>query len=183
MVRNQTAAGSPSNEARTPYEAPVPQYAVSGAQKVRWGIFFRLASPLAALSGFISAVFPPFGILLVLPWSIRRIVTRYRQQQAGPLKRKTGAQLGAFTALLSFFSFLIFFLATISLKRDALIQIFQENAQRNPGPQTQEMVHLISTTEGFIAMMVLTAAIFLATFLLVGLVSGALVAGGPRNRP
>lgn len=87
--------------------------------------------------------------------------------------------------MLSYFSFLIFFLATISLKRADVIQIVQERMQKNPEPQTQEMIRLLSTNEGFFAFMTLVSLFFLILFLLLGMASGALAVGssGPHKRP
>ncbi|MGC2695589.1 MAG: hypothetical protein WA738_07340 [Candidatus Angelobacter sp.] len=162
-----------------------PPNAVPGRPGIQWGPFFRIASPLAALTGLLAAAVPLLGLFLMLPFSVRRVIFRYRSHHTGQLGRTQGARLGAFAAMLSYFSFLIFFLATISLKRADVIQIVQERMQKNPEPQTQEMIRLLSTNEGFFAFMTLVSLFFLILFLLLGMASGALAVGssGPHKRP
>jgi amino acid transporter len=101
------------------------------------------------------------------------------------LRRGQGARLGAFSATLSYFSFLIFSVATISLKRAALIQSLQESAQKNPTPQAQEMLRMISTNADFFVLMTVTFLFLLGLFLLVGMASGALAlpSASPRKLP
>lgn len=155
------------------------------APGLHWGLFFRIASPVAALTGLLSVLFLPVGLFLILPFGVRRAISRYRPHHAGPLQRAHCARLGTFTALLSYLSFFIFFLATISLNRAALIQRAQESAQKNPGPQAEEVLRLLSTSEGFIAIVAMGLIFFLVLFLLIGLASGALAmrSANSRKRP
>lgn len=162
-----------------------PSTSVPHLPGLQWAVFFRLASPWAAITGLLSFLMPPLGLLFMLPFSTRRTIARYRPFHAGPLYRGDGVRLGAFTALLSFFSFFIFSVATISLKHQELVQILQENARKNSTPQAQQMLYFISTNAGFFALMTITLLMVLAIFLLIGVASGALALppSRPQNRP
>lgn len=168
-----------------PASPPASPLQVLDAPGLHWGLFFRIASPVAALTGLLSVLFLPVGLFLILPFGVRRAISRYRPHHAGPLQRGHCARLGTFTALLSYLSFFIFFLATISLNRAALIQRAQESAQKNPGPQAQEVLRLLSTSEGFITIVAMGLIFFLVLFLLIGLASGALAmrSASSRKRP
>jgi hypothetical protein len=85
-------------------------------------------------------------------------------------------------ALLSFFAFLIFMLPTVLLNRDALLTRIHEMAGQNPDPQAQQMILWFTTNAGFAVLTCLALAIGLIIFLVVGLVSGALMTP-PKNQP
>lgn len=152
---------------------------VSGIQ---WGVFFRTASPLAALTGFLGFLFSPLTVLFVLPLSLRRTIHRYRPYHAGKLSSGQGARLGAFMALLSFVAFLIFFLATISLKREALLKMFQEQAGQYHDPQSQQVLAWLASNQGFAIFTVGALFFALLVFLGIGAISGALMAAPPKKR-
>jgi hypothetical protein len=185
-------ASAPAEQADLPPDqepdgspAPASPLRGLGAPGLHWGLFFRIASPVAALTGLLSVLFLPAGLFLMLPFGVRRAISRYRPHHAGPLDRAHCARLGTFTALLSYLSFFIFFLATISLNREALIQRAQESAQKNPGPQAEEVLRLLSTNEGFTTIAAIVLIFFLVLFLLVGVASGALAvpSASSRKRP
>jgi hypothetical protein len=173
-VQEVVSAPEHGPDAPPPPPPPPSPYLATRVPGIQWGHFFRIASPVAALTGLLCVVVFPVGLLLMLPFAARRAITRYRPLHAGPLRRGQGARLGAFAATLSYFSFLIFSVATISLKRAALIQSLQESAQKNPTPQAQEMLRMISTNADFFALMTVTFLFLLGLFLLVGMASGAL---------
>jgi hypothetical protein len=148
---------------------------------IQWRVFFRTASPFAALTGFLGWLFFP-AVLVVFPLSFRRTVRQYRPFHSGQLTSGQGARLGAFMALLSFFAFLIFMLPTVLLNRDALLTRIHEMAGQNPDPQAQQMILWFTTNAGFAVLTCLALAIGLIIFLVVGLVSGALMTP-PKNQP
>jgi hypothetical protein len=148
---------------------------------IQWRVFFRVASPLAALTGFIACLFLP-AILVVLPLSFRRAVRHYGPFHPGQLTSGQGASLGAFMALLSFFAYLIFMLPTILLSRDVLLGRIREMAGQNPDPQAQQMILWFTTNAGFAVLTCSVLAIFLILFVVVGLISGALMSP-PKDRP
>lgn len=137
---------------------------------------------MAAITGFLAFLFYPIGVLVVFPLSLRRTITRYRTFHAGGLDSRQGAQLGAFMALLSFAAFLIFFLATISVKRAPLLDRIRELAAQNPDPQAQQMMLWFTTNVGFMVITGLTLLVLLSIFVVVGLISGAWIASPSRNR-
>jgi len=161
---------------------PPPPPPPPGAGKIQWGVFFRTASPLSALTGFLACLFFPLAIALVLPLSLRRILNRYRPYHLGGLGVWQGARLGAFMALLSFASFLIFALPTLSVKHDAMVEMLRDRASQYPDPQAQQMALWFTTRPGFALIIALMMLFFLIIFLIVGAASGALMASQQKNR-
>ena len=152
---------------------------------IAWGDFFRLASPLSALTGILAVAIPILGLFLMLPFSVRWVIFRYRSQHPAPMNRVQGARLGAFAGMLSFLSFLIFSLATISLKHEAVSRMLEESIKDNPNPRNQQLLQVLSTHDGFIAFLVLSLLIAMVLFFLLGIASGALAvpAWDRRKRP
>jgi len=91
--------------------------------------------------------------------------------------------MGAFTALLNFGSFLVFALATISMKRDAMLNTIHEMARQNPDPQAQPILLWFATGPGLAFLTSLVMLFFLALFLIVGIASGALMVGSKNRAP
>ena len=152
---------------------------------IAWADFFRIASPLSALTGILAVAIPVLGLFLMLPFSVRWVIFRYRSQHPVPMNRIQGARMGAFAGMLSFLSFLIFSLATVSLKHEAAIKMVQDSMKNNPDPRTQQLLQILSTHDGFIAFLILSMLIAVVLFLLLGMGSGALAvpAWDRRKRP
>lgn len=171
---------SPSPDTESPDSIVDAPHAPTIQPGIQWGVFFRAASPLAALTGFLAWIFFP-TVLVAFPLSFRRTVRQYRPFHPGQLTSGQGAGLGAFMALLSFFAFVIFLLPTIVLGRDVFLARIREMASQNPDPQAQQMVLWFTTNTGFIVLTCMVFAIFLVIFVVVGLVSGALITP-PKDR-
>jgi hypothetical protein len=149
---------------------------------IQWPLFVRTALPWAALTGFISSLFFPI-VLLALPLNFRRVLVQYRLFHPGPLGSGTGARLGSAMALLSFVFFVPFFGLTVYLSHDGLITRLRDMAAQNPDPHAQQLLLWCTTNAGFIVISTLVLGFFLLLFLFVGLMSGALMTGEPKNRP
>ena len=173
----------PADEPETASDSPSASPPIAPAQpgRIQWNLFFRMASPLAALTGFLACLVFPIAILLVFPLSLRRVIHRYRPY-GGPVGSGQGARLGAFMGLLSFASFLIFALPTLSLNHGAMMDKVRAMAAQNPDPQAQQMMLWFTTEPGFIVITVFTMLVFLLIFLAIGAISGALLAAPPKNR-
>jgi hypothetical protein len=169
----------PPGEPKVPLGDASSRTAIPG--KIQWGVFFRIALPHSAIVGFLTFLLLPVGLLLVLPLSLGRIITRYRQLHAGALRSGQGARMGAFMALLSFVSFLVFAVPTISVNRAALLDMIAERARQNPDPQSQALVVWFATTPGFIFFTAISMLILLVFFLIVGMASGALMTGSKNT--
>jgi len=85
-------------------------------------------------------------------------------------------------ALLSFTSFLAFFLATLSWSREVVLAKVHELAAKNPDPQIQAQMLWFATPAGFVAFTILTLMFFLTMFLIVGIASGALISRSSKMR-
>lgn len=83
--------------------------------------------------------------------------------------------MGAFTALLSFVAFLVFFLPLLSVRRADILAQFKDLAAQNPDPQQKQIALWFTTNEGFVVIVLLVMAFILAAFLIVGAVSGAFI--------
>jgi hypothetical protein len=172
-LENEVDVSSPAS---TPSQPAAP-----AREGIQWKVFFSTASPLAALTGFLAFLFSPLTVLVVLPLSLRRIISRYRPYHPGMLRSGQGARLGAFMALLSFAAFLIFFLATLSMNRGPLLARIHELATQNPDPQVQQALLWFTSNTGFIVITGLTLMVFFILFEIVGMISGAIMAP-PKNR-
>lgn len=160
-------------EIQIPPSAPPPP-APNG--RIQWNLLFRTASPLAIVTGVVSAMLPPVGLLLALPLSLRRIIARYRPFHTGVLRPGQGAWIGAFTALLSFVAFLIFFLPVLSLRRADVLAWLRDRAAQYSDPVQKQMALWFTTNEGLMTYFAMVLASLLAIFLIAGAVSGALLA-------
>ena len=156
-------------------------YLVPRAQAIQWGVYSRAALPLAALTGFIAAMFLP-AVLVAFPLSFRRTLSQYRPFHAGPLPSRQGARLGALMALLSFAAFLVFFLPLVLLGHDSLAERIRAMAAQNPDPQAQQALLWLTTPSGFVVFSVFAVLFVLFLMLLVGLLCGALMTGQSENR-
>jgi uncharacterized membrane protein YhaH (DUF805 family) len=177
-------AQEPALENETDISSPVSTPSRSAApvgEGIRWKTFFIMASPLAALTGFIACLFPPLTVVIALPITLRRVMARYRRVHPGLLRSEQGAGLGAFMALLSFVAFLIFFLPMISLNRDVLLKPLHDQAARNPGPQTQQLLAWATSAQGFPVFVTWVCIFILLLFITVGVISGAIMAS-PKKR-
>jgi hypothetical protein len=153
---------------------------------IDWKYFLRAAAPLAVLTGMLTVVIPPLGLLIMLPASLFWSIARYRQQHAVPLRNGQGATMGAMMAILSFGVFLFFALAGIYLKsseyREFLLARVHEAAARNPDPQNQQALQWLASPEGLIFFTVILMAMIFVIFLVIGMGSGALAVALGKNR-
>lgn len=160
---------SPESQIPQSTGAPPPSPVSSG--RIQWNLLFRTASPLAIVTGVVTFLFFPIGLLLVLPLSLKRIITRYRPFHPGTLNTGQGALAGIFMALLSFLTFVVFFFATLSVNRGPMLNKLHEAAMKNPDPQVQQIV----LRYGFTIFIIFFLVFFLVLFTIAGGVSGALL--------
>lgn len=163
---------TPEEQIPSSYGTPPPP-PIGPPGPIQWNLLFRLASPLAVITGVISFLAFPVGLLLVLPFSLKRIITRYRPLHTGALPPGKGAVIGIFMGLLSFIGFLVFFFATLSLYRAEVLDKFHELAAHAPDAQSRQIAQWFATSEGFALFTVATLVFFLAIFLIAGAISGA----------
>jgi hypothetical protein len=170
-------------------EAPLPPPAslVPGVG-IAWKEFFRVAAPLAVLTGMLTVAFAPLGLFVALPAVLFWSISSYRRRRPVPLRTGQGAAMGVLMASLSFAVFLFFSLAAIYFKttqyRDFVLSRIHEIASRNPDPQTQQMLQWFVTPEGLIVFTAIGLGMILMAFLIIGMGSGALAValGKPRNQ-
>ena len=162
----------PEEQIPSSYGTPPPP-PIGPPGPIQWNLLFRLASPLAVISGVMSILVFPVGLLLVLPFSLKRIITRYRPFHTGALLPGQGAAIGGFMGLLSFIAFLVFFLATLSLRRANVLDKVHQWIAQAPDAQSRQIAQWFATSQGF-TLLVISAIVFvLVIFLIAGAISGA----------
>ena len=155
-------------------------YALRHPEGIQWRTYSREALPLAALTGFVAAMFFP-AIIVAFPLSFRRTLSKYRHFHFGVLTAREGARLGAFMALLSFAASLLFYVPMFVLGHDVLVGRIRDMAAQYPGPQAQQVLWL-TTPSGLVVLSTLVLGFMLFITLLVGLLCGALMTGQSEHR-
>ncbi|HKV93190.1 MAG TPA: hypothetical protein VJW20_11645 [Candidatus Angelobacter sp.] len=163
---------TPEEQVPSSYGTPPPP-PIGPPGPIQWNLLFRLASPLAIITGVVTFLFWPIGLLLVVPVSLKRIIARYRPLHSGVLQTSQGVLIGVFTAVLSFVAYSVFTLPTLSLNRASVLAILRNIAAQSPYPRAQQMSEWFATNEGFIAFRIMFLVFFLALFLIAGALSGA----------
>ena len=160
-----------------------------GRSGIQWKSFARTAAPMAALTGMLTVLLPALGLFVLLPASLIVAIYIYRRTRPAPMRGGQGARMGALMGLLSFGSFLVFFLIAISLNqpkyREIIVGKIQEIAAQNPDQQAQQMLQWFATPDGLITFTVMFLLTILVFFLIIGMSSGALAVSlaKARNRP
>jgi hypothetical protein len=161
----------------SPGPAPVVAYGpASLVPGIEWRLFLRVALPLSALTGVVTAILPPIGILVVLPAITILSISRYQQRRSRSLRGGQGARMGALTAILSFGFFLAAFSLLWGSYRPMIVKQLLETAAQQPDPQIRQTVEWWATPEGLPVILAIFLGVALVSFLLVGLASGALAA-------
>ncbi|HET9365714.1 MAG TPA: hypothetical protein VFP71_11960 [Candidatus Angelobacter sp.] len=163
---------TPEEQIPSSYGTPPPP-PIGPPSPIQWNLLFRLASPLAVITGVMSYLIFPVGLLLVLPFSLKRIITRYRPLHTGALPPGRGAVIGVFMGLLSFIAFLVFFFATLSVRRAYVLDKIHQWIAQAPDAQSRQLAQWFATSQG-LALIIASAIFFsLALFLIAGALSGA----------
>lgn len=172
--------------------APQPGFGgmAAGPARISWAD----ALPGAALCGLLIALsFLP--LLSVLLWPTMAgalaVVLYLRRRPEQQLTRGIGARIGSMAGVFGFLLFaLLMVFELVVLRgggqfRQAMIQMIQQSAARNPSPEAQAMVQKMLTPEG-IAIMIGAAFVFaLAVFAGFGAIGGAIgakLAGQRKDR-
>ncbi|HLK52204.1 MAG TPA: hypothetical protein VKU42_02045 [Candidatus Angelobacter sp.] len=160
-----------------------------GRSGIQWKSFARTAAPMAAFTGLLTVLLPALGLFVLLPASLIVAIYIYRRTRPAPMRGGQGARMGALMGLLSFGSFLVFFLIAIYLNqpkyREIIVGKIQEIAAQNPDQQAQQMLQWFATTDGLITFTIMFLVTILVFFLIIGMSSGALAVSlaKARNRP
>src|SRR5579871_1442245 len=149
-----------------------------GRSGIQWKSFARTAAPMAAFTGLLTVLLPALGLFVLLPASLIVAIYIYRRTRPAPMRGGQGARMGALMGLLSFGSFLVFFLIAIYLNqpkyREIIVGKIQEIAAQNPDQQAQQMLQWFATTDGLITFTIMFLVTILVFFLIIGMSSGAL---------
>lgn len=148
------------------------------------GIDWSQAVPAAALAGFFLAiawVIPLLGFLLWLIVGGVLGITMYRRRvPQATLTPGLGARIGAATGLFGFGVFAVLFGLELLLGRGGggfrqmLQQVVEQAAARNADPRAQQAIQQMMTPAGLAVLVTIVLVLFLAAFLALSSVGGAL---------
>ena len=157
------------------------------------GIDWSQAVPAAALAGFFLAiawVIPLVGFLLWLIVGGVLGITMYRRRvPQATLTPGLGARIGAVTGLFGFGVFAVLFSLEMLASRGSgrfrqmLQQIVEQAASRNTDPRAQQAIQQMMTPAGLALLVTIVLVLFLAAFLALSSIGGALGAWLLGKRP
>lgn len=166
------------------HSSPVPLSAVP-AGRIQWKRFWRLALPLAVVSGTAVAAAGLFGIVLFLVSLIVAIAV-YRREHPGTLTTTQGAALGAVMGLVSYLFVLIYAAVEAGRHFGEFRQQWLDNLQQrmgsNPDPQIQQFIHWAATNQGILVLSLVSAVITGVFIAVVTGMIGAITAAASRQR-
>jgi hypothetical protein len=156
------------------------------AGQIHWKSFFRIAVPLALITG-LAALYPPLGFLVFLG-SVVAGIRLYRRRHAETLLAIQGAQLGALLGLMSSLVFAFPPVVGCALDgdacRQAIVDAINKAAAANPDPHMQEkMQSLLQSNRGLMELLAGAAILLMAITLLLGAVSGAVTVVLSADKP
>lgn len=164
-------------------ELPAPH---ARAGQIQWKSFFRIAVPLALITG-LAALYPPLGFLVFLG-SVVAGIRLYRRRHGETLAAIQGAQLGALLGLMS--SLVLAFPPVVACAldgdvcRQTIVDGFNKAAAANPDPRVQEtMRSLLQSNHGLLGLLAAGAILLMAITLLLGAVSGAVTVVLSADKP
>lgn len=149
---------------------------------IQWKKYRRLALPLSLVAGAGIAVLAPIGLLFFVA-SIVFAVARYSRDHQGPLRASHGAKMGAFNGLISFATMVA--LVTLLFRQqfhEQMMQAVQKQYGGNTDPQIQQIVHWMSTSQGYATLIIFSVVFGLAVFLIVSSFIGAVTISFSANR-
>jgi hypothetical protein len=148
------------------------------------GIDWSQAVPAAALAGFFLAiawVIPLLGFLLWLIVGGVLGITMYRRRvPQATLTPGLGARIGAVTGLFGFGVFAVLFGLELLVNRGSggfrqmLQQVVEQAAARNADPRAQQAIQQMMTPAGLALLVTIVLVLFLAAFIALSSVGGAL---------
>ena len=148
------------------------------------GIDWSQAVPAAALAGFFLAiawVIPFLGFLLwLVVGGVVGIAMYRRRAPQATLTPGLGARLGAVTGLFGFVVFAMLFGLELLVSRGSgrfrqmLQQIVEQAASRNADPRAQQAIQQMMTPAGLALLVTLVLVLFLAAFIALSSIGGAL---------
>lgn len=157
------------------------------------GIDWSQAVPAAALAGFFLAiawVIPLLGFLLWLIVGGVLGITMYRRRvPQATLTPGLGARIGAVTGLFGFGVFAVLFGLELLVSRGSggfrqmLQQMVEQAAARNTDPRAQQAIQQMMTPAGLALLVTIVLVLFLAAFLALSSIGGALGAWLLGKRP
>ena len=171
---------NPPSQPDTPDFIQPPAIHVSGepAGQIQWKKFWRVALPLALISGVAMGYSGLIGAALFLA-SLIIAVARYRRDHAGNLTASQGGKLGAVMGLLASVAFTGIFVIQVVMDFAGIRQQYLQNLQKlggNPDPQVQKLVHWAGTNQGFVVLSVISMFITVVLVVVVSGVVGAVTA-------
>jgi hypothetical protein len=145
---------------------------------------WRQALPGAALAGVLVAVswLLPFtsALLLMLAGGGLAVAFYRRREPNAVITPGMGARIGAISGLVGFLAFAVVLAVQLLLLRgggkfrEAMMQVIQQSAARNPDPRAQAIIERLTSPEGMALLITFGMVVFLVAFVLLAAAGGAL---------
>jgi hypothetical protein len=170
--------------------APVPLSASALSTGIVWPRAFRACAIAALISIVVMSLRLVFPLVAALGAGFLAVVLYRRRNPAWKVDARSGAQLGAVTALLSSGVLTIFAAIAYAVLqaggevRQQALEAMQQIASRSNDPQMQASLDLLKNPEGLAAKFILAMVILFVVSIAAGSVAGALTGAflGRRNR-
>lgn len=158
------------------------------AESIQWSE----ALPGALLAGLAIALSWIIPLAAFLLWPIAAgafaVALYLRRRPQTAVTAGMGARVGAITGLFGFVIFAVLMAIDLMVLRgggrlrQAMEQVIQQSAARNPNPQAQAMIRRLLSPEGVAVMITVVLIFFLAAFVACGSIGGALGAALFKKR-
>ncbi len=185
VAAGENAPATPPLPPGTPgaMQPPAQPVMMPGSDTIDWHNGIRSALLAGVIGAFFSSLpIASMGCCLWVAGAAALSVMFYQQRRpAGSLVTAgMGSRLGAVTGLFAFgfwFGVQMLFSAVFNTRgkiREAMLQSLRDSAAKNTDPGSQQIIEKMSTPEGLAIVIVVVVAIIFVTFLVFGLVGGAL---------
>ena len=175
---NPEPGATPVMPPGTPGELQPPAAPVSLARPLDWGPGFKAAALMGLAAALPSSV--PLVSTLCCLWVVggaALTIKVYQRYHPGEVLTGQGVRLGAVMGLCSFAFWMLFRIAAEALRggfQQRMVEQLHRSAAANPDPNVQEVVGKLATPEGMAIFVTLMIVIVLVSFVIFGIIGGAI---------
>jgi hypothetical protein len=165
--------GTPGN-----LQPPATPVGMPGSTRIDWSAAFKVTLITGAVAAIPSSI--PVASALCCLWLVggaALTVKMYQRSRPGLVTTGMGARLGAVMGLCTFGFWLVFRFIVESARGGftaRMMQELQRSAAANPDPNVQQVVQKLNTPEGIAIFVTMMAVIMLFSFVIFGIIGGAI---------